>query len=469
MRILAKRTKSLITGILCLLMMISVAGCGETDQETTGWIPPSTTAPSKNYASKEFVMEFIAEYFDGCEYTTVKKMLVDNAIAFSAWNGRARIVSSADNRLTFECVQAGSFGVSKKVKVDTTKPIRIKLSADYDTNLFKVHINAFESGGKSLTAKVVSVGTREYELDVSASTTAEIVLIISATGTEGNIGQPITISAVNVWQEEQKFAVVAGMDEEDLENVVHPADNPNIISVNHRGYSVEAPENTLPAYILSKQKGFTYVECDVAFTADGVAVLLHDSTVDRTSNGTGNIAQMTYEEVYKLDFGSWKSEAYAGTKIPTFREFILLCKNIGLHPYIELKSGTQAQIESIVQDVKACGMQGKVTYISESVNVLKWVKNRDGCARLGLVCSQINQTLIVNATSLRTGENQVFLNAAYSCISEDTVNLCCNADIPLEVWTINWESWFDTMPAYISGVTSDSLVASKVLYDKFIP
>lgn len=69
----------------------------------------------------------------------------------------------------------------------------------------------------------------------------------------------------------------------------------NVLAVNHRGYSKDAPENTIPAYIMSKQKGFNYVECDVAFTKDGVAVLLHDSTIDRTSNGSGSISSMTYE------------------------------------------------------------------------------------------------------------------------------------------------------------------------------
>ena len=60
--------------------------------------------------------------------------------------------------------------------------------------------------------------------------------------------------------------------------------------INHRGYATVAPENTLPAYQLSAKKGFRYVETDVLFTSDNVPVLLHDITIDRTSNGTGNSA-----------------------------------------------------------------------------------------------------------------------------------------------------------------------------------
>ena len=95
-------------------------------------------------------------------------------------------------------------------------------------------------------------------------------------------------------------------------------------AVAHRGYSSTAPENTLPAYKLAKQNGFNYVECDVSMTSDGVPMLLHDATINRTSNGSGTLSQMTYAEVREYDFGSWKSSAYAGTVIPTFEEFIAL-------------------------------------------------------------------------------------------------------------------------------------------------
>ena len=249
-------------------------------------------------------------------------------------------------------------------------------------------------------------------------------------------------------------------------NVTTGSSSQNVRSVNHRGYNTVAPENTLPAYILSKKKGFQCAECDVSFTSDGVAVLLHDDTIDRTSNGTGKISELTYEEVATLDFGSWKSEEYAGTKIPTFAEFIKLCKEIDLHPYIELKSGTQAQVEGIVAAVKAAGMKGKVTYISFSKVCLGYVKNVDPAARLGLVCAEITDTIIANAQTLRADTNEVFIDASYSAITDETMALCAAAGIPLEVWTINWESWFNNMKLYVSGVTSDSLVAGEILYKK---
>lgn len=242
----------------------------------------------------------------------------------------------------------------------------------------------------------------------------------------------------------------------------------NVKAVNHRGYSAEAPENTIPAYIMSKNKGFTYVECDVAFTSDGVAVLLHDATIDRTSNGTGNISSMTYEEVLSYDFGSWFSSEYAGTKIPTFTEFIILCKNLGLHPYIELKSTdsyTQAQITQIVDEVEACGMKGKVTYISFAINFLKYVKNADADARLGYLASVLNSTEISNAVALKSGTNEVFMDAKLVNVTDSFINLCISNELPLEVWTVNTEDEIKEMPSYVSGVTSDYIIAGKVLYE----
>lgn len=236
--------------------------------------------------------------------------------------------------------------------------------------------------------------------------------------------------------------------------------------VAHRGYSSNAPENTLPAYKLAKQNGFYYVETDISFTSDGVPVLLHDASIDRTSNGSGNINDLTWSQVQQYDFGSWKSAKYVGTKIPSFEQFIKLCRDISLHPYIELKTSetyTESQITGLVDIVKAYGLQGKVTWISFSTAYLGYIKNYDEYARLGAVTYGANATWISYVKNLETGTNEVFVDA--STINDGMIELCVDADLPLEAWTINDASTILSMNPYVTGVTSDSLIAGKVLYE----
>ena len=241
-------------------------------------------------------------------------------------------------------------------------------------------------------------------------------------------------------------------------------------SVAHRGYSAVAPENTIPAYILAKRKGFKYAECDVAFTKDGVAVLLHDDTIDRTSDGSGSISSMTYADVWQYDFGSWKSAEYAGTKIATFEEFIKVCKFIGLHPYIEIKDGnyTQAQVESIVDMVESVGMKGEVTYISFNSTFLGYIKAYDTSATLGYVTFDITSSVVNTASALKTDTNDVFVTARNDYVTNDKIALLQEKDLPLQVWCLDDASAIESIPSYVSGVTSNILKASDVLYDKYM-
>lgn len=245
------------------------------------------------------------------------------------------------------------------------------------------------------------------------------------------------------------------------------SENVNIKSINHRGYYT-APENTLSAYKLSAKHGFKYVECDVSFTSDNVAVLLHDDTIDRTSNGSGSIANLTYNQVLAYDFGSWKASTYTGEKIPTFEEFISLCKKLGLHPYIELKTGTEAQIKNLVSIVKKYGMLNNVSWISFSISLLGYVYSANNKARLGVCSNTIDSSLITNLLALKNENNEVFIDCLYSAITNENVELCINNDLPLEVWTLNDESILYSLNPYISGVSSDNLHACKLLYNRNI-
>ena len=254
----------------------------------------------------------------------------------------------------------------------------------------------------------------------------------------------------------------------------------NVKSVNHRGW-FECPENTISAYRGSAEHGFKYVETDVAFTSDDVPVLLHDKTINRTGkNPDGSpyatpnkeIKDITFEEVRKLDFGIVRDPKFKGEKIPSFEEFIKCCRNLGLHPYIELKADTQyteAQVQKVVDIVNLNGMRGKVTYISFSDTDLMYVKNYDPKARLGRVGGKVvDETMINNLKALQTPTNEVFFdglafdnNVLY--MTEDVAKKLVAINVPLEVWTVDNEADVLKLPSYVSGVTTNKLHAGKVL------
>lgn len=132
----------------------------------------------------------------------------------------------------------------------------------------------------------------------------------------------------------------------------------------HRGDRADAPENTLPAFTAAFEAGLEVVETDVQLTADGYPVLLHDPTVDRTTDGSGAVADLTLAEVQSLDAGSWFSPEFAGTRIPQLGEFLDLLAATGhTKALIELKDyWTPEQIRGILDDIYLRGVQNRVVF-----------------------------------------------------------------------------------------------------------
>src|SRR5918994_4630077 len=90
----------------------------------------------------------------------------------------------------------------------------------------------------------------------------------------------------------------------------------------HRGYSLRYPENTMPAFEAAKAAGATAVEIDVLLNADAKPIILHDVTVDRTTDGHGFAADLPLERIRELDAGTAFHARFAGTKIPTLAESV---------------------------------------------------------------------------------------------------------------------------------------------------
>lgn len=258
-------------------------------------------------------------------------------------------------------------------------------------------------------------------------------------------------------------------------SVNNPATYDSMVSINHRGW-YKAPENTLSAYRESYNQGFKYVECDVQFTKDGVAVLLHDDTIDRTSNGSGYLSQMTYAELLQYDFSYDDNDtvndfsAYRGEKIPTFEEFIALCKELGLHPYIEIKGTmTDDEAKSLIKIVDDAGMTDNVSWLGFSGDALSKIAYNCPTARLVWVITDTNAAKIeannvpFAQMNLMTGQNQVVFDIWYTLATQDVVDVVSKYGIPLEVWTVNDINAIRNLNPYVTGVSSDMYNAKEIL------
>jgi len=116
----------------------------------------------------------------------------------------------------------------------------------------------------------------------------------------------------------------------------------------HRGDNANAPENTLAAAKRCVALGADYVEIDVRRSKDGVHYILHDPTVDRTTDGSGPIAEMTSEEVDALDAGSWFSEDFAGEVVPRLDPFLAWAKG-KIKIYFDVKDADLRHLVDLVE------------------------------------------------------------------------------------------------------------------------
>lgn len=126
--------------------------------------------------------------------------------------------------------------------------------------------------------------------------------------------------------------------------------SPEVIS--HRGARFEAPENTIAGFEHAIRLGMTTVEFDVHITADGELVVIHDATVDRTTNGSGAVNEMTLAELQALDARSMHQLWPEPVRIPTFREVMLTLAGVP-HMEVEIKRDTAEHMQRVVDGVLA--------------------------------------------------------------------------------------------------------------------
>lgn len=254
-----------------------------------------------------------------------------------------------------------------------------------------------------------------------------------------------------------------------LKDALEP-EPPVIRYVAHRGYHVQAPENTMPAFAAAAEAGYQFLESDVHFTKDGVAVLCHDSTINATARnadgskivGVKSIQFMTYEQLLQYDFGIAAGEAYRGTRIPTFREWIAFCREADVTPYIELKSSmTTEQVQTLMQLVEEAGMTDHAVWISFTWNLrmLQDVVAANPEAEVGLLSNGLANTTVAMAKTLQTGQNRVFLDVLHTAVNRLSMQLAAQAGLEVEAYTVNDAELADALTSLgVVGITTNTLL-----------
>lgn len=244
-----------------------------------------------------------------------------------------------------------------------------------------------------------------------------------------------------------------------------------IKSIAHRGYSIEAPENTAPAFILAKQRGFSYVETDIQVTKDGHYVCVHDGTCSKYTNGdlTGAVSDYTLAELQAQDWGAWKGEEWIGTRILTFEDFVILCKALSLNMYIEFKyDHTENDIAYYVDYVKSLGMLKKTSWLSNQYS--DYVRKYDPNARVSMTGGVLadDATLDAYKATYLTAADSFFLDLDVSIVTKEVSDKLTALGIPLEVWTVNsFETVQQLLTMNVVGITSDSLIVGEELFKHY--
>lgn len=206
--------------------------------------------------------------------------------------------------------------------------------------------------------------------------------------------------------------------------------------VAHRGFSMQAPENTLPAFELAGRAGFWGIECDTYCTTDGRWIIHHDRTVDRMTNGSGKAKDHTFEEIRRLSIASGNNiEAYPGLRVPTLEEVLAVVRSHGMHAFVEIEEyHRDADLDTLVRTVRACGMLEQTCFICFNADDLKKVRaiNRD--VPLGFLSANPP----CEADLRLMGQlAPAFLDYDYQVTTPEDVKSIASSGIEMSIWTVN--------------------------------
>lgn len=209
----------------------------------------------------------------------------------------------------------------------------------------------------------------------------------------------------------------------------------------HRGFSGRYPENTPLAFRkTAEETDADGIESDVHITRDGELVIFHDAAVERTSNGTGYIKDLTYEELLALDIGSWKSPEFAGEHIWTFAQLLGFCKETGLLLDMELKNYEvfYPDLERrVIAEIRAARMEEQV-FVS-SFNHISMQRFKTLCPEIETGLLYDKPLLDIEAYVQRSNADNMHPRYQLLQYQPELVELFHSRGMKVNTWTVDSE------------------------------
>lgn len=202
----------------------------------------------------------------------------------------------------------------------------------------------------------------------------------------------------------------------------------------HRGLNNAYPENTLLAFEMAALAGYKVIELDIQPTSDGHLVVHHDLTVDRMTNGTGNVASKTLAEIQALvvDGGVGATE-YPNLKVPTLEETLVLCRKYNVEPMIEFKLiNDYAQLDTLIALLKKYGFEYKSSIISSVTYLIDEFRKRGGKAEALYL-----NTVTPESTALLQGYGNCGYALSYTVTTQQVIQEIHDAGLSVAVYTVN--------------------------------
>ncbi|GAA4846173.1 glycerophosphodiester phosphodiesterase [Paenibacillus vulneris] len=217
----------------------------------------------------------------------------------------------------------------------------------------------------------------------------------------------------------------------------------SIVGLAHRGYPKKYPENTLVSFQAALDLSYSHLELDVNLTKDGVPVVIHDPTVNRTTNGKGPVLDYTWEELQKLRTDGEQA-------IPTLEQVLRLAKgkakvDIELKQSGNLYAGME---EKVLEVVRACDVQDQVFVTSFDHYAIQRIRQLSKDIEVGLVIYGATPSIFGFAEEL----NAKYISVKYIYLTQDYVDLCEEKGIQLIAWTIDDETHMRQMRKQYPGV-----------------